>query len=265
MNAVANLYDDLFNLNSKRNKKESYPIHKSLVYENKKIKTLYDFLLAEFDIANNGYLLDCGCGVGYGSMLIAEQKFNLKVHGISLSEKEIELANNQCANRNLQDVCKFKIQSFDDVPADTYDCIIAIESLKHSPNIKKTMNALSASLRPNGKLFIIEDVGKKPIGNFASRRQCEDWHLPKICTVEDYQNSDKLINKQVLNMTPFMKTPNLIYIFFRIMIAEFLVGLENLGLRKSTGAKITRGGFYQELLYATDKIDYLILTASKVS
>ncbi len=263
MNSVAKLYDNLFILNSKRKENEVYPIHKTLNYENKEIKTLYSFLLKEFDISENGNLLDCGCGVGYGSLLIADEKPNLKIHGISLSGNEIELAKEASQKEGLQDRCEFKIQSFDDVPANTYDCIIAIESLKHSPDIEKTMEVLTDALRPKGKLYIIEDVGKKPVDNFAARRQCKDWALPKICTVDDYHRVNGLTNHCVKNMTPYIKSPNLLLVLLRVLFGEFLVLLNFLGIKNNGGSKIIRGGGYQELLYATRKIDYLILTASK--
>jgi len=72
MSSVAKLYDDLFFLNSKRKTEGAYPIHKSLTYESQEVKNLYSYLLMEFDIPKSGRLLDCGCGVGYGSLLLAE-------------------------------------------------------------------------------------------------------------------------------------------------------------------------------------------------
>jgi len=265
MSSVAKLYDNLFSLNSKRKENQTYPIHKSLIYEDENIKTLYHYLLAKYNIPKNGRLLDCGCGVGYGSLLLAKAHPQLEVHGISLSEKEIDLAKKQSQKQTFRDRCKFDIRSFDDLTANSYDCIIAIESLKHSPDIKKTMQVLTRALRSGGQLFIIEDVGKKDIDNFASQRQSNDWKLSKIFTVDDYHKVNGLTNQKVENMNHYLKTPNITSIIFRILFGELLVKLNSIGLKKNEGATIIRGGFYQEFLYATGKLDYLILTANKVS
>lgn len=265
MNNVGKLYDNLFFLNSTRKEEGLYPIHKILKYENKDICSLYEFVLSEFDIPKKGNLLDCGCGVGFGSLLIAQSNPDLKVQGISLSEQEIQLAQKICKDKGLEENCSFYTQSFDNVAENKFDCIIAVESLKHSPNIDHTMKVLLKALRSEGKLIIIEDVGKESINSFASRRQCEDWELPRICTVEDYHEVKGLVDKNVLNMTSRMKTPNRLSILFKIMVLEFLALLNAIRLRKSAGAQITRGGIYQELLYAQGKLDYLILTARKES
>jgi len=265
MSSVAKLYDNLFSLNSKRKTDSVYPIHKSLTYEDKQINSIYSFLISEFDLPQNGRLLDCGCGVGYGTLLLADQYPNLKVSGVSLSEKEIALAKEQCNKRNLENRCEFIVGSFDELSPDSYDCIIAIESLKHSPNIEKTMQVISKALRPGGKLIIVEDVGKKSVDNFATRRQCSDWELQKVFSVADYHDVEGLQNKKVRNMTKHMKNRNVLSVLSRVLFAEILVGLDYLKIKKNKGATIIRGGFYQELLYATGKIDYLILTANKIS
>jgi len=265
MNKVAHLYDNLFSLNSKRKNDEAYPIHKTLNYEDGKIGNLYEYLLRHYDLPTEGKLLDCGCGVGYGSLLLAGQFKNLSVKGISLSTKEITLANKNCTRNNLTDNCHFEVRSFDDLPEDTFDCIIAIESLKHSPDIKKTMPGLIRSLRKNGNLIIIEDVLKSPVINFATRRQCSDWELQRLFVSEDYLNHKGLTSKDRLNMTSRMKIVNKFSAVVRVAFSEFLVGLGHIGIRKIASSKIIRGGIYQELLYSTGKLDYLILSAKKES
>lgn len=263
MQDVAGLYNDLLTLNTKRNGSGVYPIHKSLDYAHKGISNLYNYILSKYDIPNTGVLLDCGCGVGYGSQLIAREKSNLKIHGISLSEGEITMAKSSAANNQLSDNCNFEVMSFDDLDSDTYDCIIAVESLKHSPDISKTMGAITRSLRTGGRLIIIEDIGKELLDNRAARRQCKDWELNKIHIIKDYQNTNGLIEHSIENMTKQVKTPSYLFVVLRVVASELMVLADKIGIRKNKGARIVRGGFYQELLYATGKLDYLILSSRK--
>jgi len=127
------------------------------------------------------------------------------------------------------------------------------------------MQVLTKALRPGGQLIIIEDVGKEAVNNFATKRQSKDWELQRIFTIKDYHEVAGLTNQAVKNMSQYLKTPNIFGVISRVLFGEILVGLDSLGIKKNEGATIIRGGFYQELLYATGKLDYLILTAKKVS
>lgn len=263
MSSVSNVYDNLFYLNSKRKDKGTYPIHKNLRYEDKEIDSLYDYLWKEYDLPRHGTYLDCGCGVGFGSLFLAERMNAIEVKGISLSEKEIDLANQESKRLGLDDRCTFIVQSFDDLPENTFDCIVAIESLKHSPMISNTMAAISRALKPGGSLYIIEDVAKNKVNNFASKRQSQDWALPKINTLEDYQNVECLEAHEYRNLTDNMPAKNIFTIMLRVFVCELMVLLSKLGFRSLKGADITRGGIYQEWLYATGKLDYLVMTSRK--
>jgi len=265
MSNVAQLYDHLLSLNSKRKNEEAYPIHKSLNYEDTSSKNLYEYLIKNYDLPKEGNLLDCGCGVGYGSLLLASQFQDLQVTGISLSNSEIAAAIKSLKRRDQSSNCHFEVRSFDSLPEKTYDCIVAIESLKHSPNIEGTMQGLVRSLRKDGKLIIIEDVLKSPLQNFVTRRQCSDWELQKLMLSSDYLDEADLTSKEVRDLSHLVKLPSMIAILIRIAFAEILVGLSHLGIRKTISSKIIRGGFYQELLYKRGRLNYVILAAKKES
>ncbi len=264
MNGVKNLYNNLLALNESRKNRNSFPIHKSLNYEDERINNLYALLIEQGAIPAKGVVLDCGCGVGFGTFLLAKTFVNLNVVGISLSDQEIAWAKNQCIEKGLQGRCDFELRSFDSLEPNSYDCIVAIESVKHSPNISQTLIVLSNAVKPGGKIIIIEDVAEKSIQNFASRRQCQDWHLAEIFTLDHYKQLEKIGDIEQKDLTKYVKTPGIFLVIMRILFGELAVMLHKLRIKKNPGASITRGGFYQEFLYARHKLKYLIITVKRV-
>lgn len=75
--------------------------------ETAQAKVLLDHL---GDISPGDRLLDAGCGRG-GSSIMAHQRFGCQVDGVSISEQQVEFANDQAQQRGVADKVKFHFRN----------------------------------------------------------------------------------------------------------------------------------------------------------
>jgi cyclopropane fatty-acyl-phospholipid synthase-like methyltransferase len=154
--AVGHLYDALHAFES-RHRNELYPVHKKLRFAEPETADIYDWIIARLDLPSGGEILDAGCGVGFGSLRLA-QRSACRVTGISLSGNEIAGATAAVTRTGLHDRVRFLNLSFDHLPHGTYDLVVAVESLKHSADLGRSLRSILRSLKPGGQLVIIEDL-----------------------------------------------------------------------------------------------------------
>lgn len=144
-------------------------------------------------IKKDGYSLDCACGSGYGSQIIATNA--AKVLGIDLSNEAISFAkkNNRLININFiqSDIDKL---SFED---NTFDNIISIETLEHVP--KKVFLRFLENIEKwlkNGGVF----VGSSPMLRYKDGKPyiTNPYHINEMPREEFLDAiSSKLKNFQV--------------------------------------------------------------------
>jgi len=175
------LYDQLVQFESTTRTEAAYPIHKKLNFhlsENtSSFQDITDWLAHHIDIPDDAHILDAGCGVGYTLLSLCQNTQRTGV-GISLSPEEINRANAAAKSANLSKQCRFKVHSFNESLNEQFDLIIAIESTKHSIDLKETLATLSKSLKPEGQLLILEDfLTKEPISLSLKNRFEDYWHL----------------------------------------------------------------------------------------
>ncbi len=260
MNKIGELYDTLKNIND--SKSCLYSIHKNLNYANSEITNLYDFLVDSFDFKQKKSILDCGCGVGFGTLLMAK-KLNAKFTGISVSTTEIESAReNLEQEKSLQNV-NFECKSFDDLSAEKYDAIIAIESLKHSPELSKSLFSVLNSLKKGGEIYIIEDVLVKDTNSSAAQNLMKDWVLARLYSEKDYTEFSDEMEWSSIDLTPMMNKYSKLIVAAKIIGAEIKTGIDYLFNKKDSAAYIFRGGFYQEWLYLNGDLGYKLLIGKK--
>ena len=73
--------------------------------------------------------LDCACGVGYGSDILAEK--SAKVIGVDYDETAIKTARNTYTRNNIE----FRIENIADLsfPDSYFNTIVSLETLEHVP------------------------------------------------------------------------------------------------------------------------------------
>ncbi|MFN4027302.1 MAG: class I SAM-dependent methyltransferase [Flavobacterium sp.] len=244
---IVDLYDSLFEMESQFKKDASYPIHKRMNF-GKAYHDIYDFLRFKIDIQNKT-ILDAGCGVGFGSFLLAKNGAK-HVKGISISSKEIQRAN-QVKEQSQTNNIEFEVASFDDTQPNRYDIIICIESLKHTLNFEQSFNQLLAGLKPNGILCIVDDFFDKK-HNKTSMAFQKDWHLNYLISLSDVTIDEGQFEQTQDNLKAWLYPKSLWKINLKLWLFRAFK-------RNSNFTKLFRGGLLLDKLYAQKKMDYLIV------
>ncbi len=157
---IGEIYNNLLDFESKAKKKDGektlYPIHKKLQFSSEKYNDISDWIIDNLQINEGDFILDAGCGVGYVLTKICSA-LNCNGLGISLSEKEIKYASENCIKTGLNEKISFEQMSFNKKFSRQFDVIIAVESIKHSISIQNTIENLVEHLKPGGRIFILDD------------------------------------------------------------------------------------------------------------
>ena len=248
---ISGLYNSLFELESKFKKQTVYPIHKRMNFGNT-FGDVYEFLLSKIDIKDK-VILDAGCGVGFGTFLIAKNGAQM-VNGISISSNEIERANEVKNLSKLQNI-NFEVATFDAIKSNQYDVIICLESLKHALDFEKSFEIILNGLKPNGTLCVIDDFfdGNE---NKTSKALKKDWHLNFLITVSHLKVDKNRFDTIIDDLTPWMFSKSV----FKINLKIFFFELFQLN---SAFKKLFKGGLLLDKLYAKKQMSYSLIQIKK--
>jgi len=104
----------------------------------------------------NNVVLDCGCGVGYGSYFLSHKA--KKVVGIDISSRAIEKAKNTYKRKNLNfyvmDVCNLNFEK------NTFDIVVAFQLIEHLRDPLRFIEEIKRVLKPGG-VFILATPNKR--------------------------------------------------------------------------------------------------------
>lgn len=249
--AVKDIYDKLFHWEGK-DAAQPYPIHKKLEAHFGS-DDIYEWISKTYAFNSSTEVLDAGCGVGYGSFYLSK-KYNCKVTGISLSEAEVKKANLFVKNQNSDDNVIFKEQSFDTLKPNSFDFILAVESIKHTLDINKTIGSLKNALRPNGILLVVDDFLVNESSGALISRYTRDWVLKVVLKYDNFK--PEFVLKK--DLTPFVRTKNRLHMQLAILILS-------IGRPFFKIAKIMRGGLYLEKMFKQNMMHYYILEYKKTA
>lgn len=253
------LYDSLFDFESAKTL-EYYPIHKKLKSVNTEDELL-DIILKEVRFSPNDIVLDAGCGTG--NTLFKLTKYNqVSGLGISLSQKEIDFAEEYARKANLTHKVVFKKQSFEKPLESKFDKIIAIESIKHSNSIGKVINYLIEATNDGGIIVIADDFLLENSDLVEEHRKL--WNVPGFCKLENTLkpfSANGNFNLRLIKLTHKVKVRP----FFILQVIKFFTRF----FYKITKGKFKTycalylGGILLEILYIKKKISYFVIIATK--
>jgi SAM-dependent methyltransferase len=118
---------------------------------------LHRLLLERLELPPEPRVLDAGCGYG-GTAFDLQPKLGGQWLGITISPTQLARAKAEAKQRGLDGKIRFRRQSYDDPLGESFDLIIAIESMVHSANPLATVANLASHLAPRGYFVLIDDM-----------------------------------------------------------------------------------------------------------
>ncbi|SFE42205.1 27-O-demethylrifamycin SV methyltransferase [Actinopolyspora alba] len=102
-------------------------------------------------------ILDLGCGTGSPALLLG-RKHEVDVVGISISPHQISIATEQAREAGLDDRVRYEVADAMHLPYpdDSFDGVMALESMVHMPDKVHALREIVRVLRPGGRVSIAD-------------------------------------------------------------------------------------------------------------
>lgn len=111
-----------------------------------------DYICRKLRLQPGQRLLDIGCGWG-GLVLWAAEHYGVDATGITLSERQAELANQRIADAGLSHRCRVELRDYREVPGEScYDALVSVGMFEHVGEalLPEYFRRARALLRPGG-------------------------------------------------------------------------------------------------------------------
>ena len=163
---------------------------------------LVEILAANAEIRNGSRILDVGCGFGASAKYLA-QRFEAKVIGINISEKQVEIAkaiNVDCDPRPDFVIADAEFPGI----AGEFDFVWSVEAISHSPHKRDCLRRLLELLSENGRIAIIDWFKVEGLGRQLEERYIDpiiqQMLLPDLSTVRFYTDILQDLGCRLLNI-----------------------------------------------------------------
>lgn len=221
------------------------------------------------DLKENMLAADLGCGIG-GPALYLAQKYNCKVDGVSITERQVIQANEEAKRINRED-CKFYKEDYckTSLKSEEYDLVYGIESYCHAEDKLDVLKESNRLLKSKGKLVVLDffwngaeqnEKDKIAMKNWANSWAVSDFAYEKEFEEKLTQAGFKNIRKQVVtkNIEPSIK--RLYYTFIPGYIIDVI--LRAIRIRKGKHENLW-SAYYQYQCWKRGLWNYCIYTADK--
>lgn len=165
-------------------------------------------------------VLDCGCGNGFMSTVLAKR--GAQVTAIDISEKSVELTRNRAIVNGVSDNLTTKVMDFEELEFEdeSFDFVVGNFVLHHI-EIDKTGPEIKKVLKPGGKAVFIETSGQNQILMMARNGLTGKFGVPKYGTDDEAPlslESTNLLNK-MFDGKCRLYYPS--FVFFRLLTGYF--------------------------------------------
>ncbi|MDZ4796171.1 MAG: methyltransferase domain-containing protein [Bacteroidota bacterium] len=185
-----NAYKDSWDLNN------SLAIHYG--YWDKAVKTfpeslirMNEVMMMAASIKPTDEVLDAGCGVGGSSIFLASM-LGCKVTGITLSERQVELATENARKKNITDLVDFKAMNYGatDFPDASFDVVWGCESICYADSKENFIKEAWRLLKPGGRLVIADGFVSafENNDNPIIRQWLDGWQVNYLETPERFKS-----------------------------------------------------------------------------
>jgi SAM-dependent methyltransferase len=165
-------------------------------------------------------VLDLGCGVG-GTLLDLALRFpRARLHGVTISPRQVEIAQRLMRERGLSDRSHIHLGDFQALELSggheslRADAVLAVESFAHASDAAAFFRSAAAHLRPGGVVLLVDDFlarGPEEVDE-RGRRLAQDfsrgWRLGPLRTpdeVADHASREALTVTADVDLTPLVR------------------------------------------------------------
>ena len=128
---------------------------------------VYRYVFAGELIRKNDNVLDCACGLGYGSYILSSFRHPAHVTGVDICQDSTAYANDVYGNEKLA-YRQLDIDHFTDAGLGSYDVITSFETIEHVVDYHAFFKLCLAHLKPDGRVIAsvpymwVDETGKDP-------------------------------------------------------------------------------------------------------
>lgn len=144
---------------------------------------LYNFAFSLLEDLDGKAVLDCGCGPGHTSVMLAKR--GAQVTAFDTSQEDLAIATKfaQANGVSIQFVC----HPFEelDFPDESFDYLFGTFVLHHV-DVGQASHQIYRLLRPGGRAIFIENSGRNPILMTARSLICGRFGIPKFSDGHEY-------------------------------------------------------------------------------
>ncbi|MFI6097321.1 methyltransferase domain-containing protein [Lentzea sp. NPDC051213] len=152
------------------------------------------------------HVLDIGCGVGVPALKLAAEH-DVRVTGISISERQIGQAQERAAAAGLADRASFQFADAMRLPFEdgSFDAAWAVESLLHMPDRLTVLREAARVLRPGGRFALSDIYLRRPPETEQARTTLADFcragSVNSLVSAEEYRAVVEEAGLRVLDVT----------------------------------------------------------------
>ena len=187
--ATENAYKDSWDLDN------SLAIHYG--YWDEKVKSFSQSLLRMNEvmaeaaqIKTGDIVLDAGCGIGGSSLFLAEN-YECRVTGISLSERQIRLAQKLAHEKKQETRVEFRVMDYcsTSFASESFDIVWGCESICYATNKEEFIKEAYRLLKPGGRLVVADGFVTDIKNNDHStiRNWLDGWQVNYLETLDRFE------------------------------------------------------------------------------